>query len=420
MLKCVVLIAAILLFAHATAEAQFRAGAAVREVNPDPLLPLSGGAGPSKPAETRVGDITVRALVLEQGDTRVAIVGADFLGFPSPLCDRVRALAPGIPAENILIGVTHNHSGPDCYGFPDSQGGHSADLDYLDMVCKRMAEAINEAVDTLRPATLKIATDAARGKIAYNYYAERLYDPRCHVIQAIGTDGAPIATLVNYASHPEILGPGQGIMSPDFCGPLYDRIPERGGGIGIYMNSAQGGMVTADCRGPDGKDIQTWEECVRIGNLMADEALRIVSDAPVQADPVLYCAARPLTFPVDSDEIRMLAQVSPIGSYMNDDFTVTTQLNLVNVGNAQILTIPGEALPNIGFYMKRNMHGEHNFLFGLTNDAYGYIMAKVDWRSFERYNYVSTLNLGEMTGEIYMTEALKFADESPRPQRLSE
>ena len=42
--------------------------------------------------------------------------------------------------------------------------------------------------------------------------------------------------------------------------------PRKGGGTGIFMNSAQGGMVTADNRQPDGKDARTWEECLRIGH----------------------------------------------------------------------------------------------------------------------------------------------------------
>ena len=163
-----------------------------------------------------------------------------------------------------------------------------------------MAEAINEAVDRLQPARVKIATGKAKGKIAYNYYAEQLYDPRCSVIQIIDAAGKPMATLVNYAFHPEVIGPDQGIMCPDFVGPLYDRIEERGGGTGIFMNSAQGGMVTADCRGPDGKDVQTWDECLRIGNLLADEALRIVADAPLQENPALFCGSTTIEFPVDT------------------------------------------------------------------------------------------------------------------------
>ena len=279
-------------------------------------------------------------------------------------------------------------------------------------------EAINEATARLQPASLKIATGEAKGKIAFNYYAEQLYDPRCHVIQAIGADGRPFATLVNYAVHPEVLGPDAGMLSPDLVGPLYDHLQEKGGGTGIFMNSAQGGMVTADNRGSDGKSIRTWSECVRIGDLLADEALRIIAAAPEQKGPRLFCAAKIVSFPVDSPLLRAVMTSSPLGYPTNDTSHVAARLNLINVGNAQILTIPGEALPNIGYYLKRKMRGEHNLLFGLTNDAFGYILTKVDWNSFKRYDYVSRTCLGELTGEIYITEALQFAAQQPAPEKL--
>jgi hypothetical protein len=408
----------LLFVSHVNALASLRAGVAVRTVNPDPLLPVSGGVGPSHPVTRREGDLTIRALVLEQEGTLVAIVSADFLGFPAVLGDRVRAAVKDIPAQNILIGATHTHSAPDCYGFPDGAGGTARDAKYVEQVCVRMADAIHEALTNLQPVRLKIATGEAKGKIAYNYYAEQLYDPRCNIIQALDASGKPIATLVNYAIHPEVLGSDADICSPDLVGPLYERLAEKGGGTGIFMNSAQGGMVTADNRQPAGKEARTWEECQRIGRLLADEALRIVSDAPEQTSPKLFCAARPLSLPVDAPLMRALLKTLP-GSPGAEVTSLTTQLNVVNLGNAQILTIPGEALPNIGYYLKRKMHGQHNLLFGLTNDAFGYILTKEDFDSFKRYAYVSRTSLGERTGEILITEALKFINDCPRPEPLA-
>jgi hypothetical protein len=176
-------------------------------------------------------------------------------------------------------------------------------------------------------------------------------------------------------------------------------------------------MVTADNRLPKG-EANTWEECQRIGKLLAEEALRIVENAPVQAAPKLFCAARTLALPVDSAEMRGLLKQMP-GYDPATGNTLTTQLNLINLGNAQILTIPGEALPNIGYYLKRKMHGEHNMLFGLTNDAFGYILTKEDFDSFDRYAYITRTSLGEHTGEILVNEALKFVDDCPRPERLT-
>ncbi len=424
-MKPAALLATVLtLIGVAAAAAEFKAGCAIRVVTPDPLLPVSGGVGPSAPTKEKRGDLTVRALVLESGATRVAIVGADFLGFPSALGNKVRARVKGIPPQNVVIAATHTHSAPDCYGFPDGKGGFACDLKYLETVCARMAEAIDEAAANVRPARVRIATGEAKERIAYNYYAPQLYDRRCSVIQCVGTDGQPFVTLVNYALHPEVLGDSQGILSPDLCGPLYGRIEAKGGGTAIFISGAQGGMVTADNRDPGdpsgAKQLRTWEECVRIGRLLADEALRIVAEAPLQEDPELFCAAATVTFPVDSPMLRAIVGVSPVLSQMKrEEGKVSTQVNVINLGSAQILTIPGEALPNIGYYLKRKMHGRHNLLFGLANDSFGYILTKVDWNSFKRYDYVSRTSLGEMTGDIFIEEALRLVDRCPRP-RLDE
>ena len=396
----------------------FRAGAAARIITPDPLLPVSGGIGTPSPVTEKRGDLFARALVLEKDKERVAIVSIDNLGWPAVLGDRSRELIHGIPPENILIGATHTHSAPDAYGFPDENGNAEADMAYLEWCVKQVADAVNEAADNLEPAVLKTAVGEAKGKIAYNYYAPRLYDPRCGVIQAIASGGPhagkPIVTLVNYAIHPEILGPDRGILSPDLCGPLYDRVEQKTGGMAIFMNSAQGGMVTADNRRESGKEANDWAECIRIGELLADEALRIIDKAEVQRDPGLYCNSKIITFPVDSEIMRFILNHSPLGLKFPGNM-ITTRVNLLNIGTAQAVTIPGEALPNIGFYLKRNMPTESPFLFGLTNDAFGYILTPVDFNSFKRYDYISRTSLGEMTGEIYIREMLELIDKSPKP-----
>jgi hypothetical protein len=185
--------------------------------------------------------------------------------------------------------------------------------------------------------------------------------------------------------------------------------------MAMFMNGAQGGMVTADNRDltkprdPQRaywNDDRVWSECERIGSLLANESLRIIEPAAWQARPKLETRSVMVRFPVESDDIWQVVRDSPLKYPHQPDRTVTTRVNLVNLGNPQILTIPGEALPNIGFFLKRKMSGEHNFLFGLTNDAFGYILTQVDFASFPAYRYISRVSLGEMTGEIYMRAAL--------------
>lgn len=413
----------VLMFAMTPASfGQLRAGAAKRVITPDPLLPISGGMGPTAAAREKKGDLMARAVVLAQGETRLAIVSIDALGFPAALGDRVRQQIKDIPADNILIGATHTHSGPDFYAFPDGQGGHSGDLEYMERVCNLAAEAIREAADQLTDVQFRVATGEVKGRVAYNFYAPDLYDRRASVLQWVKSDGKPVATLVNFAIHPEVLGAEQGILSPDLIGPLCDRLESKWGGLALFMNGAQGGMITADNRDlnrpSDAQrgywhDLRTWDECLRIGNTLADESSEWIESAPIQARPTLRCLTRHVRFPVESDAMWAVVQYSPLRyPHQASDRSISTRVSLVEMGNARILTIPGEALPNIGFYLKRKMGAEHNLLFGLTNDAFGYILTKVDFKSFPRYDYVSRVSLGEMTGEILMEQALQMVQAS--------
>ncbi|MCX7399354.1 MAG: hypothetical protein NT138_16945 [Planctomycetales bacterium] len=408
-----------ILFGSTAECGEFRSGAAMRIITPDPLLPVSGGVGEPQATTEKRGELTARAMVFSDGTTTIAVVGIDVLGFPSVLGDRVRKLVPRLPAENILIGATHTHSAPDCYGFPLPSGKFTGDLNFMQSVCEKAAEAVNEAIEKLQPAILKTAVDKAAEGIAYNYYAPQLYDRRMGVMQTVGADGKVIGTLVNYAIHPEVLGSDVGIISPDCIGPMYDQIEQKLGGVAVFMNSAQGGMVTADnrdlsqpgdIRNAVWPDQRSWTECLRIGHLMADEVERIIGKADVQKEPMVANLARRIEFPVESAMMRAIVAASPLKYPHTDDFRISVQVNLLTIGKAQVLTIPGEALPNIGFYLKRKMKGEHNFLFGLTNDAFGYILTKVDYESFERYSYVSRTSLGEMTGEILMENALQMIE----------
>jgi len=318
--------------------------------------------GQPNPVSIKMGDLAARAMVFRSGAEAVAFVSVDCIGFPSVLGDRARALVKGLAADRILIGATHTHSAPDCYAFPDGKGGHTGSLEYMQFVVEQIAAAVNEALGRLEPAELRVASGEAKGKIAYNYYAPDLYDRRASVLQVRSTAGKMIGTLVNYAIHPEVLGNKVGILSPDLIGPLCDAVENAAGGMALFMNGAQGGMVTADNRNltkprdPQRaywNDDREWSECERIGSLLANESLRIIEPAGWQPHPKLESRSVMVRFPVESDDLWQVVTKSPLKYPHSADRSVTARVNLVNLGNAQILTIPGEALPNIGFFLKR-------------------------------------------------------------------
>ncbi|MFS0489290.1 hypothetical protein [Leadbetterella byssophila] len=387
---------------HTAWTQNLKVGVAKRMVTPDPLLPVSGGIGTPKSVKEKKGELSIRAVVIRSGDEKVAWVSIDNLGWPAALGNKTRALLPDF--KHILISATHTHSAPDAYAFPDETGHHYADLEYLDRCTRIMAECIIEAEKTQVDAEVKVSYGKAANGIAYNYYAPDLYDPNVGVIQFLNGE-KPIATLVNYAIHPEVIGSKQGILSPDLCGPLYDYIEEKGGGMGMFINGAQGGMVTADNRRKEG-EVNTWEECQRIGRLLGSEALRLLQVGKRVDQPLLKIRSQILVFPVENPQMKYILEKSPLG-YGKGNQVETVQY-LIELGPVKILTIPGEALPNIGYYLKRKMNTPYPFLFGLTNDAFGYILSKVDYDSFEKYSYITRTSLGESTGEILIERSLEL------------
>jgi hypothetical protein len=383
----------------------FKAGVARRVVTPDPLLPVTRGPGDGRQPEQLLMDLEVRALVLEQGETRIALLSMPFLGWTSPLCNRVRSRIREVPETHILISATHTHAAPDVYGLPGGDGERLIDIAYLDWVCMQAADAVADAVQHLQPVSLKTATGPANGQIAYNLYAPQLYDPRCSALQFIDEDGATVATLVNYAIHPEILL-NQPVCSPDLIGPLCRRVEEALGGTALFINGAQGGMVTADIRSPEG-DREDWSECVRIGTTLANEAVRLLSTASLQENPPLACSWHIVQFPVKKPMEQLFQMADPaVRQELTDEGRIAVPQHLLRVGDAWMLTVPGEALPNIGFYLKRQMGVPHALILGLTNEALGYMMSRADYESFAVYEYITATSISEDAGEILMDESL--------------
>ena len=91
-----------------------------------------------------------------------------------------------------------------------------------------------------------------------------------------------------------------------------------------------------------------WGECERIGNLLAEESLRIVSAASWQREPKLRSWSKEVRFPVDNDDLWAVVTMSPLQYPHGADRTITVRMNLVNLGTAQMLTVDGGRMDYIG------------------------------------------------------------------------
>ena len=96
--------------------ATLRAGYARVDITPEEPVPLAGMVGLHERLSTGVRDpIFVRAVALEEGGTRVAVVSADLLT-PAPGLRAAVAEALGKrPGESLFLACTHSHSTPGGY-----------------------------------------------------------------------------------------------------------------------------------------------------------------------------------------------------------------------------------------------------------------------------------------------------------------
>ena len=97
--------------------------------------------------------------MLDDGETRVAVVVADNVGIPRRVLDEAKRLAQehsGIPVERILISSTHTHSATTARGSDglERYDGSQPLAPYQAFLARRIADGIRRAVDNLEPARI--------------------------------------------------------------------------------------------------------------------------------------------------------------------------------------------------------------------------------------------------------------------------
>lgn len=130
--------------------AGLRAGAAKIDISPT-QFPVIVNAMFTERSATRVVDpLMVRALVLENGATRIAIAVVDTCMIPRDLIDDAKNQASrvtGIPIQQMLISATHTHSAPSAMGCLGSR----VDPRYAASLPAAIARAIDDAAAALEP-----------------------------------------------------------------------------------------------------------------------------------------------------------------------------------------------------------------------------------------------------------------------------
>lgn len=233
---------------------QFRTGTGRRCINPPPNIAHGGwGAQKHEQAEGIDMDLWVTALALTDGTTTALILDVDIQIITNQVADRIRASvskATSLPPEQIRASATHTHSGPVPYKSWIEKGFEMVEP-WFENVYRWCAEASVEALANLQPAQIR----AGRGECYINVnrravtptgemFLGKNQDKPCDHEVLVGKiealDGSPLATLVNFACHPTIMGPPNRLITPDYPGAMKRVVEQSVGGHCLFLQGSAG------------------------------------------------------------------------------------------------------------------------------------------------------------------------------------
>ena len=204
-----------------------RAGAAQIDITPAAGVHLSGFVAREQPSVGVHDALLARALVLDDGATRIVWLHADLVGFDRDDALRVRervAARLGVSPAAVVVSATHTHSGPATVRLRqcgDYEASYVAWLSAQLVELAATAAGDMSAVAAVWGEGLCIVGSDRRGK------PTKHVDPRVGVLGFRRTDGTYVAVLANYGLHNVAMGPENRLISADIAGHAARRVASQ-------------------------------------------------------------------------------------------------------------------------------------------------------------------------------------------------
>ncbi len=324
-------------------------------------------------------DTLASAMVVDDGDTTVAMVSLDVVGLFNIEVQRMRrelvARYPDMAIDELVISSTHTHEGVDTMGywgqlFLNTDGKFPA---YQAFIRSQVLDAIRQAWEGRVPARARWAAGAQPMGIR-DSRPPFVVDGEVLSGQFVHADtGEVVGTIVNWSNHPEAQGSNNPFISSDFPHWTREHLTAQTGAPAIFFTGAVGGLQTplgVDITGPDGTrygSTVSWERTAAIGQLVAISALDALADAPTEPLDRVDAQRRVFTLDADNNVLRALnlrgvfdlptfagaqswgAPEDRTDGVYTEAYGPQNQTEMVRVtiGDAVFLTVPGELSPEM-------------------------------------------------------------------------
>jgi len=412
--------------AQTKAGAPFRAGAVAMDITPLHLPVSMTGSFQDRKATSAHDPLHARCIVLESGETRVAIVVCDVALISRDIFDAAKKMASkstGILEDHILMSSTHTHTAPTIVPL----GQCLPDLNYVKYMTQQIAEAIVQANKRLAPARIgwgvaedpsevgnrrwfikpeaitetpiggkndKVRTNPPRDNDLLIKPAGPV-DPVISILSIQDGKGKPLALLGNYSLH-YVGGIPPNQLSADYFGEFARRIGERlkapESFVGILSNGSSGDINNYHFRSPRPR-AEPFERIRAVADKIAAAAQTVDSSIQHSVNPAFAMLERKIDLGVRRPDVDLLKRSKDILAKAKDssrlnsaelyaqeqirlyDFPATMNLKLqvLRIGDLGIVAVPCEVFAEIGLEIRKKSPFKHTFVIGLANGYNGYL-----------------------------------------------
>ncbi|MCA9052557.1 MAG: hypothetical protein KDA75_01915 [Planctomycetaceae bacterium] len=408
---------------------EFRAGAAAVDVSPR-QFPVSLRSGKAMDASAVHDPLHARAIVLDDGQTTLAIAVLDALGAPPEMLNEAKRIAAertGIPVERMLISSTHSHSTPPSNRTEGSPG----DVAYRQLLIDGLSQAIIEAHERLVPASMGVASHdlpeevfnrrwfLKAGKMPVNPFGKMDLvkmnpgtspavldrpagptDPELMILSLQDSRRKPQALLANYALH-YVGGVQERHASSDYFGEFSRLMPSRLRAgpefVAMMSNGASGdinnipflvnrpprepfeqiGIVAgkaADAAYFAYKKIESHDRNVTLDMVQREVDLRY--RRPSEEDVAAARKVLALTEPDARSQLPKDAESyarQTLRAHEREEEVLTVTIQAIRIGEFSVVGIPFETLVEIGLEIKGRSPFPKTMVIGLANGRHGYL-----------------------------------------------
>ncbi len=403
---------------------KLQAGAATSNITPWLGVAMPGSFRP-RYGEDVHDELLAKALVIDNGAVRIAMVTCDLIAIPEAIANAVKARIKercGISPECVMVNATHTHSGAGVSNLL----GVGEDEGYTTWLPLKVADAVELAVKRMQPARAGFASvmedrisfyrrwlmkdGTVRMNPGFNN-PDRVrpmgeIDPELAMMYVEGVDGTPISVVASFSLHYVGTG-GVGQVSADYFGQFFNLMRHYLGGncVPILWNAASGQINNNDYSGERIWQDRGYTRARRMANVLAGHVLTEIQLMDLDEKLALEAVTGTLEFsrkvitetdldiaeqilaggyeyeegpfswvvgqPVPKDRVDVYARQCQRLAVLPEQMTAPVQA--IRLGDAAILALPGEIFVESGLRIKAQTSASPLMLVSLANGYIGYV-----------------------------------------------